>query len=48
MTLQQLYIQREEICTLMIESEDTKLKQLEQELCWVEELIEELENKNGK
>lgn len=48
MTLQQLYVQREEISMLMIESEPPELKRLEEELGWIEELIEELEYKNGK
>ena len=48
MTLQELEMQRDDICTMMIEAEGRQLKELEQELEWIEELISELEYSNGK
>lgn len=43
MTLNELTQQREELCFSMIEASGRKLKQLEEELLWVEELIREKE-----
>lgn len=48
MTLQQLKIERDNICSLMIECEGDDLRSLERELFWIEELIEEMENNNGE
>lgn len=48
MTLTQLLIQRDEIALQMIEAEGRRLRDLEQELSWIEELINELENTNGE
>ena len=46
MTLQQLEDQRQQICVMMIEAEGRELRELEQNLSWVEELIRELEVEN--
>lgn len=48
MTGQQLTMMRNDIAFRMIEANDYELKQLEQELNWIEELINEQEKANGK
>lgn len=48
MTGQQLYIMRGDVAYRMIEASPIELKQLEQELYWIEELIKEQEITNGK
>ena len=48
MTEQQLNIIRDDIAFRMIEASIIELKQLEQELHWIEELIKEQEITNGK
>lgn len=48
MTEQQLDIMRDNISYKMIEASPIELKQLEQELYWIEELIKEQEIVNGK
>lgn len=48
MTIQDLEIQREEICMKMLEAEGKQLRDLKRKLFWIEELIIELEQKNEK
>lgn len=48
MTVQQLDTMRDDISYRMIEANPIELKQLELELTWIEELIKEQENTNGK
>ena len=48
MTLQELEMQRDDVCTMMIEAEGKQLTELQRELEWIEELISELEFQNGK
>lgn len=48
MTLEQLLSQRDEISMLMIEAEGEELRELEQELIWIEELIAEAEVSNDE
>lgn len=48
MTEQQLGTMRDDVAFRMIEANDSELKNLEQELYWIEELIKEQEIINGK
>lgn len=41
MTIEQLITKREEICYLMVEADSDKIASLEQELMWIEELLNE-------
>jgi hypothetical protein len=46
MTKQQLELQRNDICFRMIEADEQTLHKLEQELIWIEELLNEQEGDN--
>jgi uncharacterized protein Smg (DUF494 family) len=48
MTIDQLLDRREEIAMELIEAEGYQRRQLEQELIWIEELINEQEDQYGE
>lgn len=48
MTLADLEFQREQISYLMVEAQGSELAILQQELVWIEEMINELEGTDGE
>jgi len=47
-TVEQLINKRDEICFLMVEADSDEIAKLEQELMWVEELLNERLEKNNE